>query len=101
MKKLIALSVFIPMAWISFSQSSYHATEIKQMKWGLDYQVYLRLNNDSAYALNIESLFHVLPKDNQFQKPEFTYYPVRFDSTYIEKLRERYPTCLLYTSRCV
>jgi hypothetical protein len=66
--------------------------DIKQMKWGLDYQIYLKLNNDSSYSLPIENLFHVLPKDNQFQKPEFTYFPVRFDSAYIEKLRERYPT---------
>ena len=86
-----AFLIFAILCRLSFAQEGFGETDIKQMKWGLDYQIYMKLNNDSAYSLDIEKLFHVLPKDNQFQKPEFTYFPVKFDSTYIANLRERYP----------
>ena len=79
------------------AQNELKPVQIKQMKWGLDYQIYLKLTNDSSYSLPIEDLFHVLPKNNQSQNPEFTYFPVRFDSGYIEKIRERYPTTADYS----
>lgn len=61
-------------------------TTIKQMTWGPDYQVYLRLENDSSYKLQIEQLFHADPDDIFNKKTEFVYYPVNFEQSYIDSL---------------
>jgi len=71
-------------------QDSIQFLEIKQMKWGLDYQIYLDLSNDSTIALPIENLFHALPIDNPSGVPSFTFFPVRLDSSYRAYLREKY-----------
>jgi hypothetical protein len=61
-------------------------TTIKQMSWGPDYQVYLKLENDSSYKLQIEQLFHANPDDIFNRKTEFVYYPVNFEQSYIDSL---------------
>ncbi len=61
-------------------------TTIKQMTWGPDYQVYLKLENDSSCKMQIEKLFHANPDDIFNHKTEFVYYPVNFDQSYIDSL---------------
>ena len=61
-------------------------TTIKQMSWGPDYQVYLKLDNDSSYKYQIEQLFHANPDDIFNRKTEFVYYPVNFEQSYIDSL---------------
>jgi hypothetical protein len=62
---------------------------IKQMTWGPDYQVYLKMENDTAYRLEIENLFHANPDDIFNRKTEFVYYPVNFEQSYIDSLLNR------------
>jgi hypothetical protein len=64
--------------------------KIKQLKWGLDYQVYMQLTNDSSLQIPLENLFHSQPLDNVSGKPDFTYYPVNFDSSFISEMKQKY-----------
>lgn len=62
---------------------------IKQMTWGPDYQVYLKLDNDSSYLLQISELFHANPNEIFNRRTEYVYYPVNFDQSYIDSIRNR------------
>ena len=67
-------------------KSQQQQTTIKQMSWGPDYQVYMQLNNDTTYNLQIAELFHANPEDIFNRKSEFFYYPVNFEQSYIDSL---------------
>jgi hypothetical protein len=62
---------------------------ITQMTWGPDYQVYLKMANDSSYIYQINELFHADPEEVFSNKTEFVYYPVNFDRSYIDSLLNR------------
>lgn len=61
-------------------------TYIKQMVWGADYQVYLKLDNDSSYNIAIDQLYHANEEDAFNRKTEFVYYPVNFEQSYIDSI---------------
>jgi len=58
------------------------------MKWELDYQVYLKMKNDSTYTYDIRQLFHVkdYPSDSTV---DFIFYPVNLGEEYINNLVDR------------
>lgn len=72
-------------------QAQQQTTHIKQMTWGTDYQVYMKLSNDSSYALAIDELFHAAPAEVLNKRTEFVYYPVNFDMAYITDLLTKIP----------
>jgi hypothetical protein len=84
MRKLTISLFFLVMYGFVFAQQQ--QTTIKQMTWGPDYQVYIQLNNDTSYNLQIEELFHANPEDIFNRKTEFYYYPVNFEQSYIDSL---------------
>ena len=56
--------------------------EVDEIKWELDYGIYLRMTNDSAYQYDIRELFHV--KDEKMQATsEFVLYPVNLGEEYV------------------
>jgi hypothetical protein len=83
---IVILSFLIPVNLFSQQDTTY----IKQMVWGPDYQVYLKMSNDSNYNLQIEELFHANVGEIFSRHTEFVYYPVNFDRSYIEELVSRY-----------
>jgi hypothetical protein len=88
MKKVYSSIFALLIALNIFSQQD--TTFIKQMIWGPDYQVYLRMSNDSSYNLQIEELIHANSRDAFAKQTQFVYYPVNFDHTYIEELLSHY-----------
>jgi hypothetical protein len=67
-----------------FSQKD--TVNISQLVWGPDYQIYLKLNNDSTYQYNFDELIIANP-DEVFNRPtSFIFYPVAFDLHYIDSL---------------
>lgn len=78
----IFLSEYLP------AQLAYKLSDITEMRWELDYVVYLEMENDSAFTYDIRHLFHV-----QDQKPdtsaEFIFYPVNLDKKYIDDVNTR------------
>lgn len=59
------------------------------MKWGLDYQIFMQLENDSAYSIDVTDLFHVKKTIDQKFTSEFVYYPVNLDDNYVEQLQDQ------------
>jgi hypothetical protein len=66
----------------SWCQKPVTLPEVDEIKWELDYNIYLRMTNDSAYQYDIRELFHV--KDEKMKEAgEFVLYPVNLGEEYI------------------
>jgi hypothetical protein len=66
----------------SLGQGPVKLPQVDEIKWELDYGIYLRMTNDSAYQYDIRELFHV--KDERMQASgEFVLYPVNLGEEYI------------------
>lgn len=66
----------------SRSQKPMTLPEVEEIKWELDYDIYLRMTNDSAYTYDIRELFHV--KDEKLPTvSEFVLYPVNLGEDYV------------------
>jgi hypothetical protein len=61
---------------------------IKEMKWGIDYQINLTLANDSSYSVNINDLQHSNRNATDSVSKEFIYYPVMLASDFVDKLKK-------------
>ncbi|UCH15660.1 MAG: hypothetical protein JSV22_06770 [Bacteroidales bacterium] len=88
MAKNKLLLVFILISNILYGQSDLKFTNISEMKWEIDYQVYLKMKNDSSYTFDIRQLFHIreYPSDTTV---DFIFYPVNLGKEYINNLAER------------
>jgi hypothetical protein len=76
---LLLLSFLFQPLW---SQKPIKLPEVDEIKWELDYNIYLRMTNDSAYQYDIRELFHV--KDEKMKEAgEFVLYPVNLGEEYI------------------
>jgi hypothetical protein len=58
---------------------------IKEMKWGIDFQIHLTLSNDSAMSVNVQDLFHTNSSSDS-SSAEFVYYPVMLASEFVDQL---------------
>jgi hypothetical protein len=58
---------------------------IKDMQWGIDYQIHLTLSNDSSFTLNVKDLFHTNSTADSSSK-DFVYYPVMLASEFVNQL---------------
>jgi hypothetical protein len=66
----------------SWSQRPMTLPEVDEIKWELDYGIYLKMTNDSAYQYDIRELFHV--KDEKMKAAgEFVLYPVNLGEEYV------------------
>lgn len=61
--------------------------DIKELKWGMNYQVYLYLTNDSSVVLNLQDMPR--PSKDTAAREQFTFLPVNLDNRYVSFLRER------------
>jgi len=83
--KVLLILIFCLFIFDSISAQQ-EAITIKQFRWGPDYQLYLQLENDSVYSYDFDEIIHANP-DEVFSRPsEFIFYPVTFDSDYIDSL---------------
>ncbi|MBN2610949.1 MAG: hypothetical protein JXB00_05290 [Bacteroidales bacterium] len=67
------------------AQSEPKSLSISELRWELDYQIYLKLANDSAYNYDIRQLFHITPS-NPGDLSDYVYYPVNLGADYINSL---------------
>jgi hypothetical protein len=62
-------------------------TQIEDMNWELDYQVYLKLANDSNYTYDIQEVFHV-SNSTITTNSDFIFYPVYPGQEYVDSLKQ-------------
>ena len=88
MAKKYLLLVFFLIPGFLYGQSDLIFSMISEMKWELDYQVYLKMKNDSTYTYDIRQLFHIkdYPSDTTV---DFIFYPVNLGEEYIKNVTDR------------
>lgn len=60
---------------------------IKDMRWGIDFQIHLTLSNDSAISVNVNDLFHTKSSTDSISG-NFVYYPVMLASEFVNQLNQ-------------
>jgi hypothetical protein len=82
-KKIFAASLLLVSFYIpGRSQRPMTLPEVDEIKWELDYGIYLKMTNDSAYQYDIRELFHI--KDEKMKATgEYVLYPVNLGEEYI------------------
>ncbi len=63
---------------------------VKNIEWGVNYNIYLELDNDSSYSYDINDLFHSKTYDMGMVAEEFTYYPVSLSEDFLKQLKSRH-----------
>ncbi len=70
---------------------------IQKMSWGTDFEIELKLENDSIKIYNIEELHHT-SVNRESDLKSFTYYPVNLDKEFVSQLKEQSISVKLDTS---
>lgn len=84
MKKIFLLLAGCVLFYVSKAQVSVNPF-IKDMQWGIDYQIHMTLSNDSSFTMNVKDLFHT-NSVNDSSSSEFVYYPVMLASEFVDQL---------------
>jgi hypothetical protein len=87
MAKKYLLIIFFLIPGLLYGQSDLKFSRISEMKWELDYEVYIKMKNDSTYIYDIRQLFHIkdYPSDTTV---DFIFYPVNLGEEYINYLTD-------------
>jgi hypothetical protein len=90
-KRTITVLLFLNLFYYpSRSQQPITLPVVAEMKWELDYGIYLKMANDSAYNFDIRGLFHV--KDEKSRTTgEFILYPVNLGEDYVNGIATMNP----------
>lgn len=91
MRKLGFCAFILFVVQQSFGQVLPNPSFIKDMRWGLDYQINLTLTNDSIYSVNVEDLIHSKSLSADTSSKDFVYYPVMLARDFVEKLKQTNP----------
>ncbi len=68
-----------------YGQNKSDFNTVSELTWELDYEIFLKLENDSDYRFDIRQLFHVKP-DNRNFSTDYVYYPVNPGQEYINRV---------------
>ena len=85
--------VFITGLIIAFNVNA----QVSEMKWGLDYELYLKMSNDSSYKYDIRDAFHVENSEEMFSS-EFIFYPVNPGQGYATELSDKHESDTAYAT---
>ncbi|NJK95991.1 MAG: hypothetical protein HC905_14705 [Bacteroidales bacterium] len=86
MRKILIVAILVLIQFNLKSQISGNPF-IKDMQWGIDYQIHLTLSNDSSFNLDVKDLYHTNSSADSASK-EFVYYPVMLASEFVNQLSE-------------
>lgn len=60
--------------------------QVSEMKWELDYQIFLKMSDDADYTYDISEVFHVTDAKNTEFTSEYVFYPVNPGESYTNEL---------------
>lgn len=60
---------------------------ISEMRWGVDYKIYIGLSNDTNFVYDVKALHHT-GSLHQHDTSQITYYPVNLDPDFVNALKE-------------
>ena len=88
--KRFCISILCVFTLATASTQNVGQTKISEMKWGLDYNLHVKLSNDTNYVVDVRGLYHTgknLFVDTTDQST--TYYPVKLDGEFIQYLKNQ------------
>ena len=85
---ILVFSVWVMTFVNLFGQDRLRTFGISEIKWELDYQIFLKMANDSSYNYDIRQLFHI-PKNETDFATDYIYYPVNLGIEYINDVNNR------------
>lgn len=88
--RTFCISTLIAFASIVVNAQNAGQAKISEMKWGLDYNLHVKLSNDTNYVMDVRGLYHTgknLFIDTTDQST--TYYPVSLDNEFIQYLKDQ------------
>lgn len=89
MKNLFLVFTMWVMTFINlYTQDGRKPFGISEIRWELDYQIFLKMANDSSYNYDIRQLFHI-PKSEADFTTDYVYYPVNLGIEYINDVNKR------------
>ncbi len=88
-KQWIIKCVILFFSWPCLTaQQSFSLPSVAEFKWSFDYDIYLKLANDSSYTLDIRNLFHI-EDDKLITRADYILYPVNLGEAYISEIALR------------
>lgn len=78
---LISVFVYINI----FSQSDFYFNKVAEIRWNSDYELFMKMLNDSNYVYDIRNLFHI-PKSEICIEDDYIYYPVNLSNEYVSQV---------------
>ncbi len=88
--KRVCISMLCMFALATTSAQNAGQPKISEMKWGLDYNLHVKLANDTNYVIDVRGLYHT--GKNLFidtTDHSTTYYPVKLDGEFIQYLKNQ------------
>jgi hypothetical protein len=88
--KTLYITILLAFIGIMVNAQNDSRTTISEMKWGLDYNLHIKLSNDTNYVMDVRGLYHAgkqLFSDTTDQST--TYYPVSLDNEFIQFLKNQ------------
>jgi hypothetical protein len=86
-KGIIASLALVLSYFTGFGQSG--MSSIKEMRWGKDFNLHVKLSNDTNYVMDVRVLHHVNNNTSNSDTDATTYYPVNLDSEFIDYIKTR------------
>lgn len=65
------------------------APTISEMRWSSDYNLHVRLSNDTNYIMDVRALHHAGRTISDTSRQATTYYPVNLDEEFVNYLKQR------------
>jgi len=88
--RTFCISALILLSSILSNAQNAGQPRVSEMKWGLDYNLHVKLSNDTNYVVDVRGLYHTgknLFIDTTDQST--TYYPVTLDNEFIQFLKDQ------------
>ncbi len=82
---LVCLMLAVPRVGVCQSQGA----PISEMRWGRDYNLHVKLANDSNYVVDVRGLYHTGDLVFNPNTESTTYYPVNLDEEFINYIKQR------------
>ena len=74
--------IFVTLMYPLFSQA-----QVAELKWELDYTIFLKMSDDADYTYDIRELFHVTDAKNTNFTSDYVFYPVNPGADYADEVK--------------
>ncbi len=74
--------------WVGIVWATNTHAQVAELNWELDYEIYMKMANDSNYTYDIRDVFHITDARNTEFTSEFVFYPVMPGDSYAASLAE-------------